>query len=216
MQEKEERVSIEERIGVVLADGAGRNAVRLVTALGIVGITELLAHAVFRLKYSNDAKSYPQVLADIGNLARRLNVRRNWRMRRGHLDEMSKAVLDYWLSDTCPVCEGRAWGVAAGTPYLNDQACQSCLERPGKRPYPWRLLKPKIKIRERDRPERKRELIKRRRQYDAHIERYEELLCELEAAERRAGERVIKALAIDVREINRLVAEGETEIDRSC
>ncbi len=212
MQDIQDRVTIEERIGEVLASGdLSGGSLKVVTALGIVGITEPLAHAVFRLKYANVASSYPQVLADVRSLARKLNANRNWRLRRQHLDEMSKVVLDYWLSDTCPACEGRAWRAAAGTPYLTDDACPACYERPGKRPYPWRLLRPKIKIKEKDAPDRKRALLHRRRLFDAYIERHKELLCELEAVERHVGERVIGALARDVRSINAIVAEGEQD-----
>ena len=215
MVEEQERISIEERIGDVLASGnLSGNSVRVVTALGIVGITEPLAQAVFRLKYSNEAASYPQVLADVRHLARWLNAQRNWRLRRSRLDDMAKAVLDYWLLDTCPACKGRAWKVVPGSPYLSDAACPACLERPGKRPYPWLLIRPRIKIRDKAPTARKKELLGRRRTFNVHIERYKELLCEIESGERHVGEKVIRALAGSVRQLNAIVYEGETEIDR--
>lgn len=205
-----ERKSIEESVGQALSSGILTGGMlRKVVALGIVSISEPFADAVFRLKYGNDAKSYKQVERALCKLARRLNSRKNWRMRRSRLDAIAKAVLDYWLADPCPACEGRGWEKPAGAPYLSDNPCMACLGKPGKRPYPWLLDKPVIKIKDKDRHARKRELMKRRAMYEALMDRHVALLCELEQCERHIGEKIIIALSQDVKRFSRLVQEAE-------
>ncbi len=164
---REARPSIEERIGSTIADGVLTGApLNHVIALGVVGIHERLAEAIFWLKYGNYAKSYNESLRSVFALSKRLNEAQRWKLRGRRLQDMAKAVLDYWLSDICPACEGRGYEKPPGAPYLSDKACQACtghaMGRVGKRPFPWLLTKPRIAIHDKATRERKRDLRKRR------------------------------------------------------
>ena len=207
-----ERKPIEQSVGEALASGKlTGEQLKKVTALGVVGITEKFADAVFRLKYGNDAKSYKGVLADMERLTKRLNAQRGWMLTRKLLAPMPKEVLDYWLADTCPACQGRGWKVVDGSPYLSDEPCLTCLDRPGKRPYPWVLAFPEIKIAEHEKPEKRKELRKKVVERERLLKRYKELLCKLEDDERHVGEKVIKALSGSVREMGRIFQEAAEE-----
>lgn len=215
-----DRKPIEQRIGEVLSAGRLTGAsLNTVIALGVVSIRQPLAEAIFWLKYSNHAKSYKASLREVEKLAKLLNEKLNWRHSRRRLAAMSKEVLDYWLSDTCPVCEGRGWEKPIGAPYLSDNACVGCLARPlgrvGKRPYPWLLNAPRIRVRDKDRDDRRRQLRKRRARIDAYLESHKALLCELEELERQIGGRVIEAMSRDVKGLRRAVQDAEEEASRA-
>ena len=149
------RPTIAERVGVALAHGnldPRRASINTVIALGVVGIEESIADAVFRLKYANDPASYSDALRAVIALARAMSRRHNWRLK--HLYPISKAVLDYWLCSICPTCMGRRddpddkYGATAqsitGTPYLNRNWCGAC-EGLGQRPEPWRAKEPRTR-----------------------------------------------------------------------
>jgi hypothetical protein len=195
--------TIQEGVGVALAEGrmTGRN-LDIIHALGAVSIHHPLADAVFRVKYSNEASSYPDALAGMRNLAISLNALGGWRLKRSRLAEMAKAVLDYWLSDTCPVCEGRGWEKPDGSPALSNTPCGACAKgsRLGKRPFPWNK-KPKLRERDDASRERRRSLRSRRQKFDRLAEQHKHLLCAIEAVESRIGEKMIAKLGRRVRSL---------------
>lgn len=41
-------------------------------------------------------------------------------------DDVTAAVLRWWLDPTCPACEGRRWQVVPGTGRLSDKPCPAC------------------------------------------------------------------------------------------
>lgn len=184
-----DRPGIVEKVGTALASGnltprEGPCSLDRVMALGMVGMEEKIADAVFRLKYANDPKEYHASLVAVIELARRLNNLDNWMMG-SKLVAISEAVLTYWMADTCPVCTGKRADPdkmtptaipITGTPHLQDDACPSC-QGSGKRPYPW------LSSRSRDKSER------------CHTT----LLVAIEEAERRIRDRLISKLANEIR-----------------
>jgi hypothetical protein len=209
-----ERKSIEQSIGEALASGElTGHQLKKVMALGIVGITDPFADAIFRLKYGLDAKSYAETLSSTRKLSYALNFQRNWRLHTRKLSEMAKEALDYWLADTCPACQGRGWEVPEGAPYLSDNPCLHCLDRPGKRPFPWLLAHPEVKIADHEKPVKRKELKRQAKERDHLMKRYKELLCELENHERHIGEKVIVALTRNVSVMGRAVAAAEAEVE---
>lgn len=199
------RRSIEESIGSALSSGNltyhGETACNLdkVMALGAIGIDEKLADAVFRLKYSNDAGSYEDALVGVKQLLRSVGGRKNWRLRGARADGMAKSVLDYWISDTCVSCTGLMFVKALGAPNLTAAHCPACDPvRPGKRPYPWVLRRPKI--RDRGRKTNDPTVRRRRAAFEKFMEQHKALLCELEEVERNIGGKLIAKLAQRVRE----------------
>lgn len=215
----DDRKPIEQRIGEVLSSGKLTGAsLNVVIALGVTAIKQPLAEAIFWLKYSNHAPAYGQSLREVEKLSKQLDAKGNWRLRHGRLKAMAKAVLDYYIDDTCSTCEGRGWKQPEGAPYLSDDPCEACLAkpggRPGKRPFPWLAKKPKVKFKDRDKPQRRKQLGKRRARIDAvYVDAHKALLCELEELERQVGGKVIEAMAKDVKRITRPVREAEQEVE---
>ena len=202
---KEERPTIAERVGKALSRGDMRQYSRTgrvlsgadidtVGALGLVGIQERLADAVYRLKYANDPKSYDSALAGVCGLARSLNTRQRWRYNRKRLSWMAKSVLDYWLADGCPTCTGVGYEIIPGTPHLSDRPCQAC-HGSRKRTMPWLRATPR-------RPEGRKDTRDARKLWYAvcerigsSITRHRLLLVELEVVERRVADKMRSRLA---------------------
>lgn len=215
-----ERRSIEERVGSALARGdlrqrEGPCALDKVGALGMVGVTERLADAVFRLKYANDHHGYHEALAGVYSIARSLDAKNGWRLKRKTLHWMSKRVLHYWLSDVCPLCSGVGYEVIAGSPHLSDRPCQQC-HGARKRPMPWLKRLPR-------KPEGRRVSKVQERRWEAvcrklslHIERHRTLLVALERVEWTIGEKMIQKLsdAVRIKGIERTLVTINTQRPR--
>ena len=205
MSSSEGRPGIAERVGKALARGDMRQYSRAgrilygadidtVGALGLVGIQEPLADAIFRLKNANDPRSYDGALAGVCRLARSLNTRQRWRYNRKRLAWMARSVLDYWLMDGCPACTGLGYEVIPGTPHLSDRPCQAC-HGSRKRAMPWLRELPK-------RPEGRKDTRAYRKLWYTvcgrignSITRHRLLLVELETVERRVAEKMRERLA---------------------
>lgn len=144
-----QRPRIEERVSHALAHGdltPSENACDLdkIMAMGMVGVVEQMADAIYRLKFTNDARAYKPALQALLDISRGLNVRRNWRMG-SKIELIAKEVLDYWIMDICVACTGKrddpdGESLTAmpqiGTPYLEGVPCEVC-RGTGKRPRPW-------------------------------------------------------------------------------
>jgi hypothetical protein len=201
----DDRRPIEERVGTALASGDMRQRegacdLDKVGALGMIGIKSRLADAVYRLKYANEHRCYDDALQGVYGIARSLDVREHWRLRRSRLRWMSKRVLDYWLADLCRICLGVKYETVHGSPHLSDRVCPMC-HGSGKNAMPWVKRLPR-------RPEGRRathERVKLWREVCKKLEdamyRHRRLLVELEAAERQIGEQMIRKLADRVREL---------------
>lgn len=190
-----ERLTIHERVGVALSMGNLRQTsgqIDVIGALGAVGITEKLADAVFRLKYSNDPGSYDDALDGVYGIASSLALRGNWRYHRTRLRWMAKRVLGYWITDLCPSCNGLGYQIMLGTPHLSDKPCRSC-RGTRKRAMPWVKRLPK-----RPPPRLGRERMSRwkrgRQQFQLYIGRHREILVALERSEQVIGEKMIAKL----------------------
>lgn len=194
-----EKPSIEERVGRALSRGNMRQRegacdLDVVTALGLVGIREKLADACFRLKYSNDPKSYNEALEGVYGLARALDARNRWRLNRRRLRWMSKIVLDYWLADGCRLCTGLRYLTIHGTPHLSDRQCPAC-HGSGKREMPWVFKLPRIpEGRGVNRTIKQVWREKCQRMQDSQY-RCRQLLVELEISERQIAEKMRARLA---------------------
>jgi hypothetical protein len=201
MQNKEDIPTVAERVGNALASGdlrqkPGPCPLDKVGALGMVGISERLADAVFRLKYSNQHKSYEEALQGVYGLTRSLDVRQRWRLRRWRLHSMARTVLDYWLADICRTCNGVKFQVVTGSPHLSDRACRTC-HGTGKMPMPWLRRPPEKPKGRRATHQRVKDWRDACRKIEEHNLRYRTLLVELEKCERVIGDKMIRRLADD-------------------
>jgi hypothetical protein len=194
---------IEERVGRALSHGDLRQRpgpcdLDKVCALGLVGIGERLADAIFRLKYGNDARSYEDAYLGVYTLALSMNMKLHWNLRGKRMRWMVRRVLGYWLVDNCPLCTGVGYEAIPGSPHLSDRACTLCLGT-RKRPMPWVRRLPKE-------PEGrgvKRETKQRWRRVCERMVRWQEthrsLLCALELNERVIGDKMVAKLANEMR-----------------
>jgi len=188
------RPRIEERVGRALARGDLRQrdevcSLDIVTALGLVGIRERLADAVYRLKAANQPSAYGDALAGVYGLARSMDARLHWRLKRNRLHLMAKRVLDYWLCDSCRACSGIGYLVVSGTPMLSDRVCLSC-HGTRKTVMPWLRKLPRKPEKKKD-GERWRKLC---RLLNDSMARHRLLLVALETSERSIGEQVMARL----------------------
>lgn len=196
---------VEERVGRALSRGNLRQSEHAcdldkVAALGVVGIQERLADAVFRLKYANDAHAYEDALEGVRSLARNLDMRDRWRLRPKRLRWMATRVLRYWLADVCPLCSGVGYEIIAGSPHLSDRACPACHgER--KRPMPWMRKLPR-EPEARHTPRTHVEWARWRKLCERMVRlqlQHRLLLVTLEDVERRIGAKVIAKLSQEMR-----------------
>jgi len=125
-----ERRTVDERIGVELADGYCGSAVH---ALGLVGMTEKAADAVFRFRQGLDSKEHGNALNAILVISRALDAKWNWRYK--NHEQLAANVLEFWTVPNCLACFGRKREVIPDTPMLGE-ICPSC-GGSGQRPYPW-------------------------------------------------------------------------------
>jgi hypothetical protein len=207
----EDKPRIEERVGRALASGDLRqNALApcdldKVIALGMVGITERIADAVFRVKYANDPKEFDNGLEGVYRLSRALDARLRWRYKRRRLKVIARRVFTYWLMDVCPLCTGVRYVPVSGTARLSDVACPAC-HGEGKREMPWMKLRlprePEGIGHGRASKERWARWHRRRLRVQEYQHRHKALLCELEALERVIGDKMVRKLAAEVRSIS--------------
>ncbi len=165
---------VEERVGRALAGGRltyQSGSLNAILALGLVGIDELVADAVMRLKHANDPHAYAGAVHAVADMAEKASARHGWRLRDSlHL---ATEVVNYWLYDNCPSCTGIGSQVITGTPMLGP-ACPDC-RGSGKRQPPW--------------------------QREGRAARhYTAILAALQIAERRIRGRLIDRLAHEIRD----------------
>lgn len=194
--------SIEERVGKAISRGDLRQReyacdLDKICALGIVGIGERLAGAIFRLKYGLDPKGYGEALAGVYMLALGLNRKLRWNFRQPRLERMTRRVMVYWLADNCPLCTGLGYEIIHSTPYLSDRACPQCLGT-RKRAMPWTRMLP----REPEGRHVRKETRQRWRRFCERMARWQEahrtLLVALEVNERVIGDKMIQKLSNEV------------------
>jgi hypothetical protein len=164
-----------------------------VGALGLVGVTERLADAVFRLKYAGQPSAYDEALYGVYVIARSLASRNRWKVRRWRLWRMARSVLDYWLSDLCRACNGVRYLVIPGSPHLSDRPCPEC-KATGKRAMPWLRKLPRRPDGKRATPERIARWRHLCNELQKRAERHRHLLVELERAESRIADKVAAKL----------------------
>lgn len=97
-----------------------------IAALGLVGIHERGATALWRLVMTLDARSYPDALRRTMGVVRAEDRRLMWRLSAARMREVAEQSLAWLLSPACRVCEGRRYQTIAGTPKLSDVQCQAC------------------------------------------------------------------------------------------
>ena len=191
----DDKPCVAERVGRALSRGNMRQRetacdLDTVGALGLVGIHDNLADAVYRLKYALDPKSYDDALSGVYGIARSLDARNHWRLRRDALRAMSKSVLDFWLNDGCRLCNNLGYEIAPGTPHLTDRPCQQC-HGTKKTEMPWLVRLP-------SKPEGRSRIkawYETCRAANESMSRHRILLVELEKTERALASKMRVVLA---------------------
>ena len=91
------------------------------------------ANLLFRVKYSNDAESYPTLLREWQSMVLLKAVQREWPQ---HINARSVAEISllFFLNDLCQICGGHAKLAVEGVPsVLQDDPCPAC-NGTGKKP----------------------------------------------------------------------------------
>lgn len=110
-----------------LMDDAHHHATEKLAAVALSGVpTGSPANLLFRVKYANDATSYPALLAEWETIVSTKAVIRTWPQ---HINarKVARLSLEYWLNDVCPVCGGKGHLPLDHTPnVLSDDPCPAC------------------------------------------------------------------------------------------
>jgi hypothetical protein len=81
---------------------------------------------MFRVKYSNDATSYPRLLLEWTDVVLGKAEGRGW-PKDVSAKKIARLSLDYWQNDVCPACNGRGALPVRHVPnVLSDDACPAC------------------------------------------------------------------------------------------
>ncbi len=85
-----------------------------------------LGTKLFRVKYSNDASSYPNLLSEWCDIVKSKSRTRNWPEEISH-SKIAKESLNYWLNDQCIMCGGHGHQEVENVPQvLKDDPCAAC------------------------------------------------------------------------------------------
>lgn len=93
----------------------------IVRACGMVGQAMPVGVALWRLKYSGDAREFGHVMEGLMELA----SKRPWAAQVDVQDTVYR-VVKHWLDDVCHPCLGRGYETVQGTPMLSDVPCSVC------------------------------------------------------------------------------------------
>lgn len=94
--------------------------------LAAVALSGRLGTMLFRVKYSNDASSYPRLSEEWTEVVKAKAVLRAW-PNDVSPKKIARLSLEYWQNDVCTVCGGRGALPVAHVPnVLSDDACPAC------------------------------------------------------------------------------------------
>lgn len=101
-------------------------------SLAAVALSAEFGSMLFRVKYANDATSYPRLAEQWAWEVKKRAALAGWPI---HVKEdvVSKVALKYWLNDLCPACTGKGVKKKDFEDTLSDEPCDVC-EGSGKRP----------------------------------------------------------------------------------
>lgn len=106
-----------DNLGEVSAEDIGD--IDIIRACGMAGAENALGLSIWRWRYAGDQRELPKVYSGL--------------VERGEDPQVTARALAHLADDVCPGCEGRGYGVVAGTPMLSDEICVPC-SGTGRRP----------------------------------------------------------------------------------
>lgn len=135
-----ERPSVFERLSTAVSssdltmDPDHRTDVDFITALGIAGSRHsAVASPMMRLHLSGTNTNLRAAFNSVLSLVKRLNAKKNWRLRPHSLNTVALQALSHHVAPTCPHCQGRKFELQEGSPVLSAKACTHC-RGTGRRP----------------------------------------------------------------------------------
>ncbi|PRC92660.1 hypothetical protein [Solimicrobium silvestre] len=93
--------------------------------LAAMALSKRLGSELFRVKYANDATSYPRLLEEWICIVRNKAIHRKWPVH-VRASYIAKAALDYWLNPVCQVCTGRGFDSKINKSGEYEHDCKPC------------------------------------------------------------------------------------------
>jgi hypothetical protein len=93
------------------------------------------ASALLHLHLALDRSAYESARVAAVNIVRRMAVKRGMNLSVKEIKRIGEAALKYHICPVCPVCYGRRYQTAPGTPMLTSKTCLKC-RGTGLKPYP--------------------------------------------------------------------------------
>lgn len=100
--------------------------------LAAVALSSALGTLLFRVKYANDATTYPTLLEKWLVIVGKKAALRSWPSHI-KITVVAEQSLRHWLHDVCETCAGKGYKVMEGAPILSDEPCKGC-HGTGKKP----------------------------------------------------------------------------------
>ncbi len=108
-----------------LRDDDQHHQTDVLAAMALGSVENHLGPLLYRVKFANQASSYPQLMEKWGRLMLNRSIICVWPE---HIkpEKISSLSLDYWLNDACQTCTGRKSDRIDNTPCLSGVDCADC------------------------------------------------------------------------------------------
>lgn len=96
-----------------------------VDKLAAVALSSEFGSLLFRVKYANDAGSFPRLKEEWRWYVKKRAALAGWPI---HVKEeaVADSALFHWLNDLCPACGGKGFKKMAFADILSDEPCEHC------------------------------------------------------------------------------------------
>ena len=93
--------------------------------LAAMALSKRLGSELFRVKYCNDATSYPRLLEEWVCIVRNKAGHRKW-PKHVKPETIAKMALDYWINPVCMPCEGKGFDAKINKGGQYEVNCKAC------------------------------------------------------------------------------------------
>jgi len=93
--------------------------------LAAMALSKRLGSELFRVKYCNDATSYPRLLEEWTKIVQNKAGRRKW-PKHVKPEMIAKTALDYWINPLCVPCDGKGFDAKINKGGQYEAVCKAC------------------------------------------------------------------------------------------
>ena len=98
----------------------------VLVATGIAASREGLSASIMSIHTGGNATSLNRSRESVLNLARKLNVKRHWKLDDATVTRVAELSLVHHISPACRHCHGRGYHTIPGAPALSSRQCSHC------------------------------------------------------------------------------------------